>query len=182
MADFAGEVVGAMIKLAVENDSRAKARAHGEEDHVFNAAAGAIAMFCHRTGVRVVLETARRRELRFQNAFDRHVHPSPQIGRCLNDSGNAIKRSAATYSDAVDVFRRMVREQLANGALDRFERGLGTLRGLCRELLAAENDRRRLRRHHSRLCSADIDADPHTIARGRSLRGPPRKAAQCAAS
>src|ERR1019366_3140921 len=162
MPNLSGEIVSAVVKSPINDNSCAKSRAHREENHVVESMPRAVAMFGDGAGVCVVLDVAANAELPLEDCFDRNIHPRGKIGRRMDNSAQSIKRGAAAYADTADCRTRKPAppQQGADSPNDQVERAVGALGGQGSELETLANIRRPFRDDDRRLGATDIDTDP----------------------
>src|SRR5208282_185334 len=162
MPNFSGEIVSAVVKSPINDDSCAKSRAHREEDHVVEAMPRAVAMLGDGARVRVILDVAANAELPLEDRFDWNIHPGGEIGRRMNNPAQSIKRAATAYADTADcrIRKPALPQQRADSTTDQVERAVGAPGGQRSELETLANIRQPLRDDDCRLCATDIDTDP----------------------
>jgi len=94
VADLQALAAGAAIDFAVEDQSRAEARAAGEIHQPAGRAAGAPEEFGQATGGRIVLDAGGKAKAIGDDLLERDVVPAGQIRRRLNDSPLGVERPA----------------------------------------------------------------------------------------
>ena len=151
MPHFARHIVCAGIQAAIQNQSRAKSRAKGEENHVLTPLARAKPPFRQRAGIRVVLQKGGRAHAALEPFHDGHIVPAWQVGRRKNAAIAAIQRAAAAHANRHWRFLRRLGQQ-------RFEQALpgGKIRrchGAARKHLAILRSR-----HERALCAPNIQS------------------------
>src|SRR5208282_3904029 len=156
------EIVGAVVKSPINDDSCAKSRAHREEDHVVESMPRAVAMLGNGAGICVILEVAANTELPLDDCFDWNIHPRGKIGRRMDDPAQSIKRGATAYADTADcrARKRAPPQDGADSLTDQVERAVGPFGGQGSELETLANIRQPLRDDDRRLCATDIDTYP----------------------
>ena len=103
MAQLSGIVVGAGVKLPVQDESGPQARPKGQEGHVPGAFSRAEGPFGQGTGVGIVVQ-ARPHAGCLREQFDNgNVVPAGQVRGRHHHAGPAVQRTAATDAHAIDV-------------------------------------------------------------------------------
>ena len=135
VADFAGGVAGSAIEAAIGDDAGAESGAHGEEDHMADAASCAEAVFGDHAGVGVVLERAGDGEGGLEDGFDGDVVPGGEVGRGLDDAGGGVEGSAGTDADGAE---GVLRGEVAEVVEDQVDGAPGSLGGKVGNSMRAE--------------------------------------------
>jgi hypothetical protein len=162
MPNLSGEIVSAVVKSPINDDSRAKSRAHREEDDVVESMPRAVATLGDGAGVCVILDVASNTELPLEDCFDWNIHPRGKIWRRMDNPAQSIKRAATANAHTADCRTRKTApaQDGADSLTDQVERAVGALGGQRGELETLANIRRPLRDDDRRLCATDIDTDP----------------------
>ena len=95
MSRFACHVAGTAVQLPVQNQSRAKAGAKGEENHIIAALSRTPQPFRQSAGVGVVLHGSRNAEPLLKGSYHIDVVPMGQIWGAKDYPGFGVQRAAA---------------------------------------------------------------------------------------